>query len=175
MMYTLLNANKQTFIFDKIMRVVASQSGGVYFLCRYGGIGKTFIWKILSFAIRSNCGIVLTVASSEIASVLLLGGRTTHSKFAIPVPATQNSTCNIHQMSDLAELLQMTKLLIWDEALICHKFNFEALDKSLKDIMHNDRPFGGKVIIFCGDFRQILPVVPRCNRSNIVHPTLNAS
>jgi len=69
----------------------------------------------------------------------------------------------------------MTKLLIWDEALICHKFNFEALDKSLKDIMHNDRPFGGKVIIFCGDFRQILPVVPRGNRSNIVHPTLNAS
>ena len=50
-------------IFYNIMRVVATQSGGVYFLYGYGGTGKTFIWKTLSSAIRSNGGIVLTVAS----------------------------------------------------------------------------------------------------------------
>ncbi|KAL5193130.1 Replication protein A DNA-binding subunit A [Glycine soja] len=140
--------DKQASIFDNIMCVVASQLGGVYFLYGYGGTGKTFMWKTLSSAVRSNGGIVLTVASSGIASLLLPGGRTTHSKFAIPVLATQNSTCNIHQESDLAELLQRTKLIIWDEAPMCHKFSFEALDKSLKDIMYNDRPFGGKVIVF---------------------------
>jgi len=43
MMYTLLNADEQTSIFYKIMRVVASQLGGVYFLYGYGGTGKTFI------------------------------------------------------------------------------------------------------------------------------------
>ncbi|RZB65392.1 hypothetical protein D0Y65_041445 [Glycine soja] len=91
----------------------------------------------------NKCYHSLIVASSGIASLLLPGGRTTHSKFVIPVPATQNSTCNIHQGSDLAELLQMTKLIIWDEAPMCHKFSFEALNKSLKDIMHNNRPFGG--------------------------------
>ena len=90
------------------------------------------------------------------------------------MPTTQNSTCNIHQGSYLAKLLQMTKLIIWDEAPMCHKFSFEPLDKSLKDIMHNDRPFGGKVIVFGGDFCQILPIVPRVNRSDIVHATLNA-
>ncbi|KAL2998223.1 hypothetical protein AAZX31_09G086000 [Glycine max] len=162
-------------IFYKIMRVVASQSGGVYFLYGYGGNGKTFIWKTLSSAIWSNGGIVITVASSGIASLLLPGGRTTHFKFAIPVSTTQNSTCNIHQGNDLAELLKITQLIIWDEAPMCHKFSFEALDKSLKDIMHNDRPFGGKVIVFCGDFHQILPVVPRGNRSDIVHTSINAS
>ena len=51
---------------------------------------------------------------------------------------------------------------------MCHKFTFEALDKSLKDIMHNNLPFGG-------DFRQILPIVPKGNRSDIVHATINAS
>ncbi|RZB42072.1 hypothetical protein D0Y65_052877 [Glycine soja] len=136
--------DKKASIFDNIMCVVASQLGGVYFLYGYGGTGKTFMWKTLSSAVRSNGGIVLTVASSDIASLLLPGGRTTHSKFAIPVLATQNSTCNIHQESNLAELLQRTKLIIWDEAPMCHKFSFEALDKSLKDIMYNDRPFGGK-------------------------------
>ncbi|KAH1133116.1 hypothetical protein GYH30_011797 [Glycine max] len=126
------------------MHVVATQSGGVYFLYGYGGTGKTFVWKTLSSAIRSTSGIVLTVASSGIASILLPGGRTTHSKFAIPVPATKNSTCNIHQGSDLAELFHITKLIIWDEAPMCHRYSIEALDKSLQDIMHNNNPFGGK-------------------------------
>ena len=112
MLLTLLNADEHGAIFDKIMRVVASQSGGVYFLYGYGGTGKTFIWKTLSSTIRSNGGIVVTVASSGIASLLLPGGRTTHFKFAIPVSTTQNSTCNIHQGNDLAELLKITQLII---------------------------------------------------------------
>ena len=58
---------------------------------------------------------------------------------------------------------------------MCHRYSIEALDKSLKDIMHNDKSFGGKVIIFCGDFRQILYVVPRGNRSDIFYASLNAS
>ena len=41
--------------------------------------------------------------------------------------------------------------------------------------MHNDKPFGGKVIVFGGDFCQILPVVPRGSRSDIMHTSLNAS
>ena len=60
-----------------------------------------------------------------------------------------------------------------------HKYCFEALDKTLRDIMGNSNKtgttFGGKVIIFGGDFRQILPMIPRGSRSDIVHATINAS
>lgn len=35
--------------------------------------------------------------------------------------------------------------------------------------------FGGKVVVFGGDFRQILPVIPRGDRSDIVHATISAS
>ncbi|KAF1877459.1 hypothetical protein Lal_00040175, partial [Lupinus albus] len=35
--------------------------------------------------------------------------------------------------------------------------------------------FGGKVIVFGGDFRQILPVIPRGSRSNIINATINSS
>ncbi|KRH12778.1 hypothetical protein GLYMA_15G193800v4 [Glycine max] len=153
--------DEQKTIVDTIMRVVNPQLAAIYFLYGYGGTGKTFVWTTLSSGIRSNGGIVCTVALSGIASLLLPGGRTTHSKFAIPVPATQNSTCNIHQDSELAELLKVTKLIVWVEAPMCHKFAFEALDKSLKDIMQNNLPFGGKIIVFGGDFRQILPIVPK--------------
>ncbi|KAL3038294.1 hypothetical protein AAZX31_01G123700 [Glycine max] len=158
--YQLLTDEQKTIV-DTIMSVVNTQSVAVYFLYGYGGTGKTFFWTTLSSGIRSNGGIVCTVASSGIASLLLPGGRTAHSKFAIPVPTTENSTCNIHQGSELAELLKVTKLIVWDEAPMCHKFAFEALDKSLKDIMQKNLPFGGKIMVFGGDFRQILPIVPK--------------
>lgn len=34
-----------------------------------------------------------------------------------------------------------------------------VLDRSLRDLMNDNRPFGGKAIIFMGDFKQLLPVV----------------
>lgn len=58
---------------------------------------------------------------------------------------------------------------------------FEALDRTIRDIMRcvnpeADRtPFGGKVIVFGGDFRQILPVIPKGTRQEIVHATINSS
>jgi len=62
---------------------------------------------------------------------------------------------------------------------MAHKFYFEALDRILKDIMkeHNksDFVFGAKVIVFGGDFRQILPVIPQGSISDIVHATINSS
>lgn len=48
----------------------------------------------------------------------------------------------------------------------------ETLDKSLQDIMGCIEPFGGKVMVFGGDFRQVLPVVPRGTRAQITDATL---
>ncbi|XP_058774627.1 uncharacterized protein LOC131648911 [Vicia villosa] len=83
-----------------------------------------------------------------IASLLLPGGRTTHSKFKIPIPTLESSTCDISKGSDCGDLLKLSKLIIWDEAPMAHRFCFEALDKTLKDIMggskSSDKIFGGK-------------------------------
>ena len=87
------------------------------------------MWKTLASALCSKGDIVLNVASSDIASLLLPNGRTTHSKFVIYVPTLENSTCNIHQGTKQAELLKATKLIIWDEAPMAHRYCFEALDK----------------------------------------------
>jgi ATP-dependent DNA helicase PIF1 len=162
------------------MLAVANQQGGVFFLHGYGGTGKTYMWRTLASALRSKHEIVLTVATSGIASLLLPGGRTAHSKFKMPVPTLDNSTCKIDHDSDLANLIRQTKLIIWDEAPMAHRYTFECLDRTLKDIMSTDTKkcttiFGGKVIVFGGDFRQILPVIPRGNRSDIVHASISAS
>ena len=46
---------------------------------------ETFLWKTIISAIKSCGHVVLAVASSGIASFLLLGGRTAHSRFKIPL------------------------------------------------------------------------------------------
>lgn len=54
-----------------------------------------------------------------------------------------------------------------------HRNFFEALAKTLKDVMSKkgmqDIIFGGKVVVFGGDFRHILRVVPRAVRSDNIH------
>ncbi|XP_019225110.1 PREDICTED: uncharacterized protein LOC109206711 [Nicotiana attenuata] len=98
---------------------------------------------------------------------LAIGGRTAHSRFAIPLNPTEDSTCNIKQSSPLANLIIKTKLIIWDEAPMMHKYCFEALDQTLRDILRfkdtssADKPFGGKTVVLGGDFRQILPVIAK--------------
>ncbi|XP_061364994.1 uncharacterized protein LOC133308389 [Gastrolobium bilobum] len=173
--------DEQKVVYDKIISAVSVGTGGFFFLYGFGGTGKTFIWNTLSASIRSKGEIVLNVASSGIASLLLPGGRTTHSRFRIPIQITEDSTCNIRQDSNIAELLAKTKLIIWDEAPMVHRFCFEALDKTLRDVLRFsdsscvDKPFGGKVVVLGSDFRQILPVVPHGSRQDIVHATINSS
>ncbi|XP_058764879.1 uncharacterized protein LOC131638334 [Vicia villosa] len=174
----------QRSIYEEIMEAVEKQRGGVFFLYGYGGTGLHHVLAGFAMAIeRKNRGrrrLLQPVASSGIASLLLPGGRTTHSRFKIPVPTLDSSICNINKKDDIAGLLKVTDLIIWDEAPMANKYCFEALDKSLKDIMSGtthgqDKIFGGKVVVFGGDFRQILPVVPRGTRSDIIYATINSS
>ncbi|XP_072073598.1 uncharacterized protein [Arachis hypogaea] len=173
--------DEQKVVYKEIMLAVHSRKGGVFFLYGYGGTGKTFVWKTLASALRSKGEIVLTVASSGIASLLLPGGRTAHSRFAIPLNLDEYSTCNIKQGSHLAELLIKSKLIIWDEAPMVNKHCIEALDRTMRDILRFknsnslNEPFGGKTIVFGGDFRQILPVIPKGTRQEIVNATINSS
>ncbi|CAH1450655.1 unnamed protein product [Lactuca virosa] len=112
--------NEQRNIFIDIMGAVKDNKGGVFFVYGYGGTGKTFLWKTISAAIRAQGEIVLNVASSGIASLLLTGGRTTHSRFIIPLTLNEDSVCRIDPDSDLASLVRKTSLIIWDEAPMVH-------------------------------------------------------
>ncbi|PIA34321.1 hypothetical protein AQUCO_03800129v1 [Aquilegia coerulea] len=88
--------------------------------------------------LRSKGKIVLAIASSGIASLLLLGGRTAHSRFNIPLNVDEYSTCNITKRTELAKLIQKADLVIWDEATKNHKYVFEVVDKTFRDIMHSE-------------------------------------
>jgi hypothetical protein len=81
----------------------------------------------------------------------------------------------------LAELINKTSLILWDEAPMANKICFEALDRTLRDILRNKnensskKPFGGMTVVLGGDFRQILPVLPKGKRHNIVGASIKRS
>lgn len=187
-----LNKDQQ-HAFDTIKNAVENDNdvAKVFFLNGPAGSGKTHTYKALSYYFRSNLNshyqqtgkhpIVLNVASTGIASTLLPGGRTAHSRFRIPVGNIHSqSTCNIdkkrnNKFTELAELLRETKLIIWDECPATHRHNVEAVDASLRDILDKPNlPFGGICFVMGGDFAQLLPIVDGGQRMTVA-ATLKAS
>ncbi|XP_076930060.1 uncharacterized protein LOC143594702 [Bidens hawaiensis] len=51
----------------------------------------------------------------------------------------------------------------------------EAVDRTLQDIIGVRLPFGGKIMVMGGDFRQVLPVVQRGTRAQIVDSSFRMS
>ena len=169
----------QLRIYEEVLSAIYSPIGSkcdkIHILNSPGGYGKTLVLKVITAKIRSEGGIVICVASTGLAAQNLEGGRTAHSRFKIPIDILEDSTCSIKAQSSLAKLIKISKLIIWDEVFSCHRFNVEALERTLKDIMNSKEPFGGKVICFGGDPRQTLPVVRRGGRAQIVRACIQMS
>ncbi|SAL96843.1 hypothetical protein, partial, partial [Absidia glauca] len=165
------------------MRAVngSRDNGNLFFVYGPGGTGKSLLFKSILAQVRSQNQIALPVASSGIAAILLPGGRTAHSRFKIPISKEPTLSCRISLGSPTAHLIKSAALVLWDEAVMSSRINFEAVDRLLKDIMGAEDPalehvlFGGKVVVFGGDFRQILPVVPKGLPSEIVADCITSS
>nr|XP_025611281.1 uncharacterized protein LOC112703866 [Arachis hypogaea] len=142
----------QSAAFRCIMNTIDRRKNGVFFIDGPGGSGKTFLYRAIIAYLRSKGHIVLVTVSSGIAATLLPGGRTAHSRFKIPINAEPSSTCNISKQSNLAKLIRQTTAIIWDEAPMANKETMESLDRTLRDILENNNPFGGKVMVMGGIF-----------------------
>ncbi len=56
-----------------------------------------------------------------------------------------------------------------------HRWGFELVDRFLCDVMGTTKPFGGKVVVFGGDFRQILPIIIRGSQGQTENACLKFS
>ena len=91
---------------------------------------------------------MLCTASTGISALILPGGLTAHSTFWLPFgdKSVEGSVCYVPAQSERAQLLKQTRLIVWDEIVVSGKYSPEALDLTLKYLMHNDKPFGGKCV-----------------------------
>nr|XP_027118623.1 ATP-dependent DNA helicase PIF1-like [Coffea arabica] len=72
----------------------------------------------------------------------------------------------------MAQLIIECKLFLWDEASMAKRDTIQAFDELLKDLMETSDPFGGKVVVFGGDFRQTLPVIQGATKDQLIQASL---
>ena len=137
----------------------ATHPCNVFALLASAGCGKTVFANGLAANVRCNGKEVVAVAASALAAMLIVGGTTAHSRFHIPIPTNEYSMCNLSREN--RTLLKSAAIIIWDECSMVHQHVADTVDRSLREIMGDGRPFGGKVVVFMGDFKQLLPVVRR--------------
>nr|XP_012152737.1 PREDICTED: uncharacterized protein LOC105664139 [Megachile rotundata] len=171
-----LNTGQLT-AYNAILNTLSSSYTGptCFFLDGPGGTGKTFIYKALIQHFRNNGHVVIPSAWTGIAALLLPGGRTSHYFFKLPVPLTEHSNCNVSRASAAGQRLMAARLIIMDEASMCERRALTAMDRILKDLTGNsERPFGGKIILLGGDFRQCAPIVPNAPAGSNIIPNAPA-
>lgn len=179
--YDSLNSD-QRLIFDTIVNEVREFGPNVcrdrprvYFIDAPGGTGKTFVFNSIVSAVLSRNLNVASCAWTGIAGNLIRLGRTVHRLFKLPVPILETSTCNVTPPSKQADFIRSLSIILLDEASMIPGHALSAIDRMLRDITENDVPFGGKLLLFAGDFRQILPVVPRAHAAGILEQCINRS
>ena len=67
--------------------------------------------------------IALAVASSEIAAMLLDGGRAQHLalKLSLNLNSSAHPVCNIGETSGMPAVLKTCQLIFWDECIMVHE------------------------------------------------------
>ena len=159
---------EQRSVMDAVLEAVEGRSPhNVHAVLASAGSGKSLLVAGITWYLRAHSKIVLNVAASALAATMLPSGRTAHSAFRIPVPTNSSSFCGLK--SHERELLRLSSVIFYDEVSMVSKDVANALDRACRDVTNvHGLPFGGKVVVFLGDFKQLLPVAPGIRRAPTV-------
>ena len=167
---------KQRQIFDAILqwgkKVIRSEEKfePLYiFLTGGGGVGKShlincvynFLAKVLLYKQKDiEKPRVIKLAPTGIASINIQG-TTIHSGLCIPINSYQGLSDK--QRTSIRNKLQYVKLIIIDEISMVSSKLLLNIHKRLCEIfgVFDEKPFGGKSIVACGDLYQLPPVMAR--------------
>jgi len=119
---------EQAAAFDVVLESITNNQGHLFFIHAAGGCGKTFLCNTIATEVRKRGQVVLCVASSGIAALLLDGERTSHLCFKISFSINENSVAELKQNSYMFPVIQQTKVIIGDEVSIQYKYDIDAVD-----------------------------------------------
>lgn len=72
--------------------------------------------------------------------------------------------------SGRAELIRQAAVVIWDEAPAV-----ACVDSVCQLVMGSTLPFGGKTVVFLGDFRQTCPVILRASKQEVIDASIKSA
>jgi len=170
-MYEQLNAQQRAFIdlvFERDQELRSSRTSRVtntMLLEGAAGTGKTYTLNVLIEMCHARGIPIRASASTGKAATHLLGACTAHSLFGIPVvdssaPNTDIRFSRITANSYKGSLLRKVLIFIIDEVGMLHVDDIYCINMLLKDLHSTGVRFGRVLVIFTGDVKQIMPIVP---------------
>jgi ATP-dependent DNA helicase PIF1 len=141
----------------RIQDAVAAGQGGIFYIQAAGGCGKSFWANGVTADLRAAGLQPTVVAASGLAATVLDGGRTAHTVFGIPLHVDEHAFC--YADASRRNAIISSPVIFWDECSMVHVNTANSVNRSLQDWTGNEALFGGKVVVFMGDFQQLLPVV----------------
>ncbi len=174
-MFAQLNASQRSAAEEVLAAIEGRTTTRCFFVDGPGGTGKTFLYRTLCHILAGRGVPVLTVAWTGIAANLLPNGTTLHSRFKLPLALDERSTLQLSGSSAEAEVIRRAAIVVWDEAPMASGQALQVIEAGLRDLMQSQEPFGGKIMLLGGDFRQVLPVVRRGSRAAQVGASLKRS
>lgn len=161
---------RQKKVFETVEKMLKGDTAGKNCLYLNGaaGTGKSFVFRAIYHLAISMSKKVTSMAFMGIAATVLPKGRTVHNVFGLPFKLFADSQSTIDLGSKQAEELRQTDIFLWDEAPSAPRYALEIADRKLREIMQNDKAFGGKCLMLTGDFAQTLPIKEGGTRSEIV-------
>lgn len=156
-----LNIDQRT-AYDRIIKDGVADN--VFFIDGPAGTGKTFLLSCLyRYVTKVKRKKILCTAFTGIAATLLPNGVTIHSAFGVPVTSDYlpiEQTQKIMRKKWKGEILERIKsvdYIIFDECSMIPLIVNEAIDAELRMLTGlQTMPYGGKTVVFSGDFRQLL-------------------
>jgi ATP-dependent exoDNAse (exonuclease V) alpha subunit len=168
-------------LFNKLKAALANDDpkapGCIVILQGRAGAGKSTFAKYIAAYCRSLGMICKGCASTGLAASVYDDFTTAHALFGIPVIEDSEEydqetdvecKLNLPAYKERKDLLDHTKLIIWDEISSQHMKDVNAVFRAMDN-------FKRKVVLFIGDGLQITPVIPGGNKSQICAASIYCS
>ena len=127
------------------------------FITGKAGTGKSTLLRYFRLHTEKQ---VAVVAPTGVAA-LNVGGQTIHSFFGFAPSVTPMDVRREKPSNKLKKLLKKLDILIIDEISMVRADLMDCINESCQHCLDDDRPFGGKQVVFFGDLYQLPPVVSR--------------
>ena len=142
----------QRTIFD-----IIENNDGNYLVHGKPGVGKTVLTQALKeYGVKNWIICAPTGLAAQLA-----GGKTLHSQFGIPV-SNGIFTLDFNKFTQnenvINNVLHTVKHLIIDEVSMVRADMLDYVERMLRHVKQNDKPFGGVQVVLVGDFFQLPPI-----------------
>lgn len=127
------------------------------FITGKAGTGKSTLLRYFRLHTQQQ---VAVVAPTGVAA-LNVGGQTIHSFFGFAPSVTPMEVRREKPSTKLKKILKKVDVLVIDEISMVRADLMDCIDESCRHCLDDDRPFGGKRVVFFGDLYQLPPVVSR--------------